>query len=449
MRVVIVEDEKLKRMTLVSALNKTGFQAEGFESPHLALQHFEKHGADAVVTDIRLPGMDGLHVLERVRALDPRTAVIVMTAYGTVESAVEAMKLGAHDYILKPFSSDRLLLILNKLRRMRQLEEENDALKQRLADRYSFHNLVGQSKVMQELYSQIEVIARTDCTVLIEGESGTGKELVANAIHHHSTRATNPFVKLSCAVLNESILESELFGHEMGAFTGAIREKKGRFELANDGTLFLDDVDDIPLAFQVKLLRVLQEKEFERVGGDKPIRVDVRVICATKVDLWKRVEDGLFREDLYYRLKVIPLRLAPLRERREDIPLLIEHCLRKAGHPELKFTPTAIETLTQLNWPGNVRQLENIIQRLAALATTETVSEEMLPDDIMNGKVRRPVLHFKDKESIALESMLDELEVQALQWALEKSAGNQTEAASLLCMKRTTLRDKLKKHGMA
>ena len=368
MRIIVIDDEKIKRTTMTDVLNKAGYNVESFETPIAALAHFEKFGSDIVITDIRMPGLDGFEVLRKVKSISPNTAVVMITGYGTIESAVEAMKLGAYDYLTKPFSSDQLLLVISKVRRFIELENENISLKEKLSEIYSFHNIIGKSRVMRQLYEKLETISKTDMAVLIEGESGTGKEIVANAIHYNSVRKNKPFIKLSCAILNESLLESELFGHVKGAFTGAIKDNKGRFELANGGTLFLDDVDDIPKSFQVKLLRVLQEKEFEKVGGNISMKVDVRVISATKVDLLSKVKKNEFREDLYYRLNVIPIKLPPLRERREDIVLLLNHFAKKIGKENLEFSNDALEVLINYNWPGNVRQLENTLCRIVAFS---------------------------------------------------------------------------------
>lgn len=448
MKVIIIEDEKIKRITLRDALRKEGYDVADFESPIFALNYIKQFGADVVVTDIKLPEMDGIEVLKLVKQVDPEIVVIMMTAYGTIENAVEAMKLGAYDYITKPFSSEKLIMILKKVEAYKKVVNENKELRRRLEERYSFANIIGRSKLMLEVYSQIEIVAQTDATVLIIGESGTGKDLVANAIHQLSSRKDKPFVKLSCAALPESLLESELFGHEKGAFTGAIKERKGRFECANGGTLFLDDVDDIPLGLQVKLLNVIQEKKFERVGGNEPIKVDVRLICASKVDLWELVKQGRFRDDLYYRISVIPIKLPPLRERKEDIPLLIEHFLKKYGGEGLEITSEAMETLIDYSWPGNVRQLENVIQRIIILSKGSKVTKEMLPSEILTEHGGKDIYSFWGKERIDLENLLSEVERQALRWALEKSMGNQTKAAKILGIKRTTLREKLKKYGL-
>jgi DNA-binding NtrC family response regulator len=449
MKVIVIDDEKSKRITMCDALKKAGYDSESFESPIAAMNYFEQYGADILITDIRMTGMDGFDVLQKVKSLNQRTSVIMITAYGTIQSAVEAMKMGAYDYITKPFSSDHLVHLVNKLAMYKKLEEENLNLKRKLQERYSFHNLIGKSKVMQELYDQLDTISKTDMAVLIEGESGTGKEVVANAIHYNSNRKDKPFIKLSCAVLNESILESELFGHVKGAFTGAYKDKKGRFESANEGTLFLDDVDDIPLSFQVKLLRVLQEKEFERVGGNTPIKVNVRIICASKIDLWEKVQRNEFREDLYYRIRVIPIRLPALRERKEDIPLLIDHFIKKIGREEVKFSPDSIEVLSEMDWHGNVRQLENAVNRIVAFSGSNLIKKEMIPEDILCKKEKHLPLSFNGYDSICLEKIVEELEASAVIWALQKAGGNQSKAAKFLNIKRTTFRDKMLKYKIS
>jgi len=448
MNLVVIDDEKTKRITMTDALRNEGYNVESFSSSILALKYIEENHVDMVITDIRMPDVDGFEVLEKVQELKTNTAVIMITAFGTIESAVEAMKKGAFDYITKPFSSEELLLIVKKYEQLKKLLEENLSLKRKLEERYSFHNLIGKSKVMQDLFEQIELVSDNEMSILIEGESGTGKELVANAIHYNSPRKEKPFIKLSCAALNESLLESELFGHERGAFTGAYKEKKGRFEIADGGSLFLDDVDDIPVTSQVKLLRVLQEREFERVGGTKPIKVDVRVICATKADLWEKVKKGEFREDLYYRLRVIPLKIPALRERKEDIPLLVTHFLKKSGKEKLKFTDEALNVLSCFDWPGNIRQLENAVYRIAAFAKENEISKDMIPRDLMCGEKQRQRFSFNSNEKVELEKIIDDIEKEAIYWALEKAGNNQTKASEILSLKRTTLRDKMKKFGL-
>lgn len=449
MNIVVIDDEKTKRITMTDSLKKAGYKVESFASSLLAINYIEKNNVDMIITDIRMPEIDGFEVLEKVKSINNEIAVIMITAFGTIESAVEAMKKGAYDYITKPFSSDQLLLLVQKYEKVKSLLDENISLKKRLEDRYSFHNLIGKSKVMIELFDQIEMISTSEMSILIEGESGTGKEVVANAIHYNSQRKDKPFIKLSCAALNESLLESELFGHEKGAFTGAYKEKQGRFELADGGTLFLDDADDIPMSSQVKLLRVLQEREFERVGGTKPIKVDVRVICATKVDLWEKVKRKEFREDLYYRLRVIPIRIPSLRERKEDIPLLVEHFLQKGGKGDLKFSPEALEFISCDDWHGNIRQLENAIYRIAALTKQKEITKEMIPADLICGEKQANLISFNNNESVDIITVVENIEKEAIGWALEKANHNQTKAAELLKLKRTTLRDKMKKFGIA
>lgn len=448
MNLVVIDDEKTKRITMTDALRNEGYSVESFASSLLALNYIEENNVDLVVTDIRMPNLDGFEVLEKVKAIKKSTAVIMITAFGTIESAVEAMKKGAFDYITKPFSSEELLLIVKRYQQLKFLIDENESLKRKLEERYSFHNIIGKSKIMQELFDQIELLSQNEMSILIEGESGTGKEMVANAIHYNSPRKEKAFVKLSCAALNESLLESELFGHEKGAFTGAYKEKKGRFELADGGSLFLDDIDDIPLSSQVKLLRVLQEREFERVGGVIPIKVNVHLICATKVDLWEKVEKGEFREDLFYRLRVIPLRIPPLRERKEDIPMLANYFLKKSGRENIKFTGEALETISCFDWPGNIRQLENAVYRIVALTKGHEITKDMLPCDLICSEKLKPRFNFNSNDKFELEKIIDDLEKEAINWALEKSDNNQTKASEILSLKRTTLRDKMKKFGL-
>lgn len=447
-RIIVIEDERIKRITMSEALRKAQYQVNDFGNPVLALNYFEKNGSDIVISDIRMEDLDGFEVLEKVKLINPNTEVILMTAFGTIEAAVEAMKKGAYDYITKPFSSEQLLLLIQKYEKVKLLQDENISLKKKLEDRYSFHNLIGKSKIMNDLFDQIEMISSSEMSVLIEGESGTGKEVVANAIHYNSHRKEKPFVKLSCAALNDSLLESELFGHEKGAFTGAYKEKQGRFEIANEGSLFLDDVDDIPMSSQVKLLRILQEREFERVGGTKPIKIDVRVICATKVDLWEKVKKKQFREDLFYRLRVIPIRIPSLRERKEDIPLLIEYFLKKGVKNDMNFTPEALELISCFDWPGNVRQLENAVYRISALTKQKEITKEMIPEDLLCSQKKSQKILFNNNDFIDLTSFVENIEKEAVIWALDKANQNQSKAAELLKLKRTTLRDKMKKLGI-
>ncbi|MBI5874464.1 MAG: sigma-54-dependent Fis family transcriptional regulator [Deltaproteobacteria bacterium] len=452
MKILIVEDEKIKRITLTDALLKEGYDVLAIDNPVEALNIFKEREFDVVITDIRLPHMDGLAFLKEIKALKPDTTAIVMTAYATVDTAIKAMKLGAYDYITKPFSSEELLLILERLKDFRRLVEENIKLKQEITERYSFGNIVGKSKKMKGVYELIETVAPRDATVLIIGESGTGKELIANAIHYNSPRKDKPFVKFSCAALAESLLESELFGHEKGAFTGAVKERRGRFELANNGSIFLDDIDDIPLSMQTKLLRVLQEKEIEKVGGTKTIKVDIRIICATKVDLLKLAKQGKFREDLYYRLNIVPINLPPLRERKEDIPLIVEYLLNKYSSKMGKktFCHEAMKLLINYDWPGNVRELENVVERVVTLTKSNDIRVEDLPDFLMASPEKLCDRHLIDvmEEAASFEDMIKDMEIRLLTLAIKKASGNKSEAARILKMKRETFRDKVEKHGI-
>ncbi len=449
MRVFIIEDERIKLITLSDALKKRGFEVYAFDDPIKAIDEFERIGADVVVSDIRMPGMNGIEVLKRVKEKNPDTAVIMITAYPTVESAVEVMKTGAYDYITKPFRSEDLIVLLDKIAKIKKLEAENRELKTKLYEKYRLHNIIGASSKMQEIFNKIEMVSKTDLTVLIEGESGTGKELVAQAIHYNSPRRDKPFVKVSCVALPETLLESELFGHVKGAFTGALKDRKGRFEIANGGTIFLDDIDDIPLSIQAKLLRVMQFKEFERVGSSEIIKVDIRFICATKTNLWQKVIEGKFREDLYYRLNVVPIKLPPLRERKEDIPFLLEHFIKQMGK-NIKFSQEAISKLMAYDWPGNVRQLENAICRIVSFIDKDTVTAEDIPNDIFQPIENKKIIDsdFTNLESLDLNKLIEEVEIKAIKWALQKSGGNKAKASKLLGLKRTTFIEKLRKYKL-
>ncbi|HHL39189.1 MAG TPA: sigma-54-dependent Fis family transcriptional regulator [Deltaproteobacteria bacterium] len=453
MKIAVVDDEKIKRITLTDSLIMAGHEAASFEEPVSALEAVKAGGIDLVVTDLKLPVMSGMELLRRIKEHNPDLPVIVMTAYATVDTAVEAMKLGAYDYITKPFTSEELMLIIERLSEYRALLHENIELKRAISERYSFGNLIGKSKEMQNIYDLIESISTRDATVLIVGESGTGKELIAHAIHYNSLRKHRPLIKFSCAALTETLLLSELFGHEKGAFTGAVKERKGRFELADGGTIFLDDVDDIPLPMQTKLLRVLQEKEFERVGGTTTIKVDVRVIAATKVDLLERVREGRFREDLYYRFNVIPLKLPPLRGRKEDIPLLIEHFVDKysKGEEDRKtFSSEALRLLMDYGWPGNVRELENMVERILAMTRNPVVEPSDLPDVVFDpGDLKRDIHFARILDSgDSFDEAVSAFEKRLITMAIKKAGGNRSEAARMLKLKRSTLQDKVVKYGI-
>ncbi|GJL67472.1 MAG: acetoacetate metabolism regulatory protein AtoC [Nitrospirales bacterium] len=370
--ILIIDDEPLMRVSMVDALKAIGYVVQEASSGLEGLERLRTSRFNLVITDLRLPGVDGLHIVKQCKEHCPGTEVIVITAHGSVDTAVDAMKSGAYDYITKPFSMDELLLSVERVCAVVALREENRVLRDELEKKFSFQGIVGKNERMRQVLEKIKLVSVTDATVLVVGESGTGKELIANAIHANSARRNHALVKVSCAALPETLLEAELFGHEKGAFTGALRQRHGRFELAHQGTLFLDEIGEISPLVQIKLLRVLQERQFERVGGNDTIEVDVRLVCATQKDLRKEVEQGRFREDLYYRLNVVPVQLPPLRERREDIFMITQHFLKTMSdrnHQEPKaLSRQAREVLLQYSFPGNVRELENTIERALALA---------------------------------------------------------------------------------
>src|SRR5499427_1123818 len=365
--ILIVEDEAKMRRLLELNLGDEGFTTFSAEDAETGLKLLGANSVDLVLTDLKLPGMNGLEFLQAIKRQNAALPVVVMTAFGSVETAVEAMKAGASDYVLKPFSLAEMRLVIHKELDVRNLREENRSLREALGKRYSHPNVVARSPKMQEVLATVERVAPTNSTVLLGGESGVGKDLIARAVHEKSRRASGPFIKINSTAIPENLLESELFGYEKGAFTGAITNKPGKFELADKGTLFLDEIGDVPLTTQVKLLRVLQEREFERLGGTKTIKVDVRLVAATNRDLRAALEEGTFREDLYYRLNVVPIDIPPLREHKEDIPELVDLFLMRFGRESSKevqkITPAALKVLSDYHWPGNVRQLENIIER--------------------------------------------------------------------------------------
>src|SRR5579863_4187816 len=374
--VLVVEDEEKLRRVVELQLKTAGFEVEQAGTAEDALKLADR--ADVIITDLRLPGISGLELLQNLRSQDMRTPVIVMTAFGSIETAVEAMKAGAVDFLPKPFSIDHLMTVVDKALEVRTLRDENRELRAELSQRYEFDNIIGRSAPMREIFATIERVAPTRATVLLCGESGVGKDMIARAIHHHSPRENKPFVKINCSALPENLMESELFGYEKGAFTGANLTKPGKFEQADTGTVFLDEIGDVPASIQVKLLRVLQEREFERLGSNKTRHIDVRVLAATNVDLRAALEQGTFREDLYYRLNVMPLNIPALRERREDIPFLAEHLVSKLsndlGSPVTGISEEAIQRLMQYHWPGNVRELENVLERSMVLASGPVLS---------------------------------------------------------------------------
>ncbi|HET7876657.1 MAG TPA: sigma-54 dependent transcriptional regulator [Methylomirabilota bacterium] len=444
-RVLVVDDEPAQRELVGGFLARQGFEVTQATDGRQALARFKEAPFDLVLTDQKMPDASGLEVLEGVRAVSPEAAVIIMTAYGTIETAVSAIKAGAADYLSKPVNLDELLHRIHQVRERQRLLTENRELREALAERHRVEGIIGESGRMQEVLSLVRRVAASDATVLIRGESGTGKELIAKAIHFASPRAGGPLVKVNCAALPETLIESELFGHEKGAFTGAVSARKGRFELADGGSLFLDEVGDLPLHVQVKLLRVLQEREFERVGSSRPVGVNVRVLAATHRDLEALVREGRFRDDLYYRINVVTVALPPLRERREDLPLLIDHFLQTSAQKNGKtirgLSHEARQTLLRYDYPGNVRELENVIERAVVLSRDDVIGIGDLPLS----------LHEAQEEpdtGAGLVAAVEGLERRMIREALAQANGVQTRAAELLGISERVLRYKLRKYGL-
>jgi len=446
--ILIVEDEAKMRRLLELNLGEDGFTTVSAEDAETGLKLLHENPIDLVVTDLKLPGMNGLEFLQSIKRQNAALPVVVMTAFGSVETAVEAMKAGASDYVLKPFSLAEMRLVIRKELDVRNLREENRSLREALGKRYSHPNMVARSPKMQEVLSTVERVAPTNATVLLGGESGVGKDLVARAIHEKSKRASGPFLKINSSAIPENLLESELFGFEKGAFTGAVASKPGKFELADKGTLFLDEIGDVPPATQVKLLRVLQEREFERLGGTKTVKVDVRLIAATNRDLRQALEQGTFREDLYYRLNVVPIDIAPLRERKEDIPdlvnLFVTRFAGESGKPIEGITPQAMQLLVNYHWPGNVRELQNIVERACALSKGPQLEASDIHIDVRPSKAGNGAPGFLP-DGMTLEQWEDEM----VQEALKRANGNKSQAARLLGLSRNALRYRLSKIGIA
>ncbi len=449
-RILVVDDEQGMRDFLSIMLKKEGYDVVAAENGEHALKAIHAEIYDLVITDVKMPKVDGIEVLRTVKEISPETVVIVITAFATTDTAVQAMKLGAYDYITKPFKVDEIKLIIQKALEKRHLRKENLLLRREIAARVGFENFIGKSSAMQKVFSLIRQVADTKSTVLISGESGTGKELVARAMHYSSLRKDKPFVTVNCGALPETLLESELFGYMRGAFTGATSNKQGLFEAANGGTIFLDEISATTLNLQIKLLRVIQERTFMRVGGTTDLKVDVRIIAASNKDLQAEVAKGVFREDLYYRLNVIPIHLPPLRERKEDIAVLIEHFLSKftsTGKEQKKITNDALKLFMNYRWPGNVRELENTIERLVILASGDTIRVEHIPDSL---KMSIPCPELVPSEipdaGLNLEELLEKAERILLKKALEKSGGVKTEAAKLLGLTFRSFRHRLHKY---
>jgi len=449
-RILVVDDEKNQRELLQGFLQKKGYSVQSAESGDQALAWLKEHVCEVILTDHKMPGMDGTTMLKEIKALFPETWVVLMTAYGTVEKAVEAMKLGAYDYLSKPIDLEELLILLDRIENSILLTWENRQLREELKEKFSFEGLITQSPKMEEVLSIVARVAPSQSTILIRGESGTGKGLIAKIIHYHSPRSTGPMITINCAAIPENLLESELFGHEKGSFTGALFQHRGKFEQAQGGTLFLDEIGDLSPALQSKLLRVIQEKTFERVGGNKTIQVDVRVISATHQDLEVSIQEGRFRQDLYFRLNVVSLFLPPLRERREDIPLLIDYFLKKFveqnNKESLEISKEARELLLRYPYPGNVRELENLVERAVVLCRGSLVTSQDLPFHLKEGVGETASAAFST--DLTLPDRLEELERHLIQQALKETGGIQTRAAEKLGISERVLRYKLQKYGL-
>jgi len=445
-RILVVEDEEKLRRVIELQLTSAGFEVDKAATAEDALKIVDR--ADMVLTDLKLPNMDGLEFLGLIRRQNSVVPVVMMTAFGTVETAVGAMKAGATDFLLKPFSLDHLMQVVHKALEMRALRDENRQLKVELGRRYEFDNIIGRSGSMQEIFTTIERVGPTRATVLLTGESGVGKDLIARAIHFHSPRKDRPLVKINCTAIPENLMESELFGYEKGAFTGAQTSKPGKFEQADTGTVFLDEIGDVPAAIQVKLLRVLQEREFERLGSNTTRHIDVRLVAATNQDLRAALEQGTFREDLYYRLNVVPINIPPLRERKQDIPFLANHFLTKlapdTGSQVESITDAAMEKLLAYHWPGNVRELENVIERSLVMAG----GKQLDVGDIKLESAPRPRAQSEGTGFLPPGMSLDEYEQEIIREALKRADGNKSQAARLLGLTRNALRYRLTQMGL-
>lgn len=450
--IIIIEDNSTMRLGIEETLRRENYNTVSFDNGISALNHFKKYPAELAVIDLKMEPMNGIEVLEKIKKVSSQTEVLMISAYGTVEDAVKAMHLGASDFMTKPFSPDELRIRVKKIyekihnsQKIEVLIEQNKLLETELSKGYE--EIIGNSASMRKIFSLIDQVAQKDSTVLIQGESGTGKELVARAIHNKSMRSENPFIKINCGALNDNLLESELFGHEKGAFTGAIKQKKGRFELADKGTLFLDEIGDVSTSMQVKLLRVIQEGEFERVGGEHTIKTDVRIIAATNKNLHKLIAEGKFREDLYYRLSVIPMAIPSLRERKEDIHVLVDHFLQKSavknGMARKIIELESLKLLNDYSWPGNIRELENLIERLSVITSEKVISSELIARHLFSN-----VGAVNLFDNLPLEEALFNFEKSLIVQAMKKADGVKNRAAKILGIGTSVLYYKLEKFGL-
>jgi two-component system response regulator AtoC len=443
-RILIIEDDEIMRVTIEDSLKASGFQTHSCDRGAAGINALKEEEFSLVITDMRLPDMEGLDALKKIKNINDRVPVVIITAYGTIKDAVAAMRLGAFEYITKPFSLEEFTLVINRALEVKELKDENIRLRKDLTDCYGYANIIGESAEILKILDLIQKISQTDSTVLILGENGTGKELIASAIHYQSRRRNGPLIRVNCAVFPENLVESELFGYEKGAFTGAAQRKPGRFERADKGTIFLDEIGDLPLTVQIKLLQVLQDGSFERLGGTEALHVDVRVIAATNRELEEDVKSGRFREDLYYRLNVIPVNVPPLRQRSGDIPLLIDHFLGMYNcrfGKRVAMTSDAISTLMEYDFPGNIRELGNIIERCIALLTEDKITRNDLPPHILKSqRVQSP--------RISLNEVAAEAEKAYILRILSSTRGNKTKAAEILGISRKTLWEKVKSYNI-
>jgi len=451
--ILVIDDEEIMREILEALLSREGYDVRLATNAEEGLNFARSMPFDAVIVDVMMPGMDGISALDELKKIDEELPVLMITAFASVENAIAAMKRGAFDYITKPFKNDEVLVVLRNALKQRRLVAENRALRQNLQARANrFGEIIGRSSRMKQVFDLIIQAAPSRTTMLIDGESGTGKELVARSLHQNSTRADRAFITVNSGNLPPDLLESNLFGHVKGAFTGAVYPKKGLFELADKGTIFFDEIGNIPLETQAKLLRVIQEREFMRLGGVETIKVDVRIIAATNVDLKRMMDEGKFREDLYYRLHVITVQLPPLRERRDDVPLLVQHFLEKYGEENqkttLELTPEALDLLLDYEWPGNVRELENVIERAVVLSTGSRIDVDLIPDNVRSCRRFQMPQFIVPPEGISFKDVTTDFEKRLIESTLEAAGGVQKRAAELLHIKPTTLNEMLKRHDI-